>query len=194
MVQAPPLRLLSFALLLQFSAICAQNKPESWRVHLPFFRCAHIDFQQGNLLLASDQGAWSYNLQTIERQPFSKAEGFSAVESSVVRAHPSKPWAIITYRSGHVDLIKNGRVIGLNSLLNAGINDSKFIRSAEWFGDTVLLAADFGAVIIDANQEVFRNSAILNNSPQFTTETCQYAAVFNNRFWFALSSGLYSSP
>ncbi|MFZ4060289.1 MAG: two-component regulator propeller domain-containing protein [Bacteroidia bacterium] len=194
MVQAPPLRLLSFALLLQFSAICAQNKPESWRVHLPFFRCAHIDFQQGNLLLASDQGAWSYNLQTIERQPFSKAEGFSAVESSVVRAHPSKPWAIITYCSGHVDLIKNGRVIGLNSLLNAGINDSKFIRSAEWFGDTVLLAADFGAVIIDANQEVFRNSAILNNSPQFTTETCQYAAVFNNRFWFALSSGLYSSP
>jgi len=197
MLNMPPIRRHSFfyfALWLCFLSLHAQNKPDSWRVHLPFFRCSHIDFQQGKLLLASDQGAWSYDLETIERVPFSKAQGYSAVESSVVRAHPSKPWAIITYRSGHIDLQKNGRIIPLNALLNSGINDSKFIRSAEWFGDTVLIAADFGVVIIDAQQEVFRNSAILKNSPQFTTETCQFATVFNNQFWFALSTGLYSLP
>lgn len=185
---------LLFGLFPQVSTLWGQSQPESWRVHLPFFRCSHIDFQQGKLLLASDQGAWSYDLETIERLSFSKAEGYSAVECSGVRAHPTKPWAIITYRSGHVDLQKNGRIVPLNSLLNAGINDSKFIRSAEWFGDTVLLAADFGVVIIDAQQEVFRNSAILKNSPQFTTETCQFATIYNNRFWFALSTGLYSLP
>ena len=188
------LSLLFFGLLLHCSALFAQGKPESWRVHLPFFRCSHIDFQQGKLLLASDQGAWSYELKTIERQPFSKAEGYSAVESSVIRAHPTKPWAIIAYRSGHVDLQKNGRIIPLNALLNSGINDSKFIRSAEWLGDSVLLAADFGVVIVDAQQEVFRNSAILKNNPLFTTETCQYVTTFNNQFWFALSTGLYSLP
>jgi hypothetical protein len=188
------IRFLFFVFALCPLSAHTQLNPEAWRVHLPFFRCSHIDYQNGKLLLASDQGAWSYNLETIEREPFSKAEGFSAVQSSVVRSHPSKPWAIVTYQTGHVDLQKNGRVIPLNALLNAGINDSKFIRSAEWYGDTVILAADFGVVIIDAKQEVFRNSAILKNSPLFTTETCQSATVFNGKYWFSLSTGLYSLP
>ncbi len=148
----------------------------TWRDHLPLnYNNIAITSNAEQVIMASPNGATIYRFSDGTLEPFSRIDGLSAVDITDVQYNDAGDLAIVTYKSGGIDFIKDNTILPLDAILRAGITGSKTINHIAIFGQEAFLSTDFGVVVLNLNRlevkETWRNLSA-DGSQNRVYQTC----------------------
>lgn len=134
----------------------------TWRDHLPFpYKNKTIAANQDQILIASEQGGFVYRFADGSMEPLTRAYGLSEVGITAIRYDASGKIAVIAYKSGMIDFIKNNQIIPMDAILRSNITGSKRINHISIVDREAFLSTDFGVVVLNLDRlevkETWRN-------------------------------------
>ena len=155
--------LLSLMMMLPVIA-SAQYTAGNWKVH-PYFVASNsknlIDTGDKLYYLSSDN-VFCFDKETEENEALDKSNYLSDVLVSNIYYNYQKKYLVITYRNSNIDIfLDNGRVVNMPEIKDAIITSGKAINDVTFTPDgTMLVATEFGYVVIDENKWVVKESHI----------------------------------
>ena len=155
-------------MLLSLVAVPMRAASGQWRVH-PFF----VSSQLKNLIDTRDKvyyltcdNIFSFDKDTQENEPIDKSNYLNDVQVDNIYFNAEKEYLVVAYRNSALDIIlKDGKVVNMTEIKDAiltsekGINDITFTRDG-----SMLVATQFGYVIIDDSKFVIKESHIYNKN------------------------------
>jgi hypothetical protein len=163
----------------------------TWRTHMPFNRAVSITDDGNKIYCGTLHSLYSFDLSSGEFEKYTKTEGFSGVGISKVNYHLPTQTLVIVYDDANIDLLQQDDVFNLSQIKTASIQGSKQVNSITFRGDSAILSCDFGVVILDVRNKVFKTDVRFSDDVSFANHECLDAAFLNGFFYFATSKGLY---
>lgn len=181
----------------QFSL--AQIGMAQWRMHISPKKAVAVAQGNGAVYAALTKGLLEYDLSAGEITTRTAADYLSDNELTDVHYHEQNKRVYIGYANGNIDILQNGGITNLNSIVTAQLTGSKRIYRMEGRGNEVFVATGFGIVVInDAKQEVKDtyypsggNQAIIDVA--FSSDSI-YALTTNRLFVGALNNPFLADP
>lgn len=170
-------------------SVQAQIAPGQWRIHLPYNDVNDLEEVGDLIYVASEKGFYSFNKNTGEMEVFSTVNGFSDVEVSVIRYHPSAKILLIAYESTNIDLIKGNRIVNISDIFRKQILGLKRINSVNFSGNNAYLSCTFGLVVLDLEKEEISES-YTGIGPGGASLNIRSSAVFNGKLYAATDQGV----
>lgn len=137
-----------------FSPLLAQPIG-SWQAHYSYSDARLVATGGQNVMCASANGLFSFNLSTRTSKIYSKIDGLSDQTITAIVYHESKNAWIIGYESGAVDIMSSSKIVNLNLVKNLNQFVNKRINDLYVSGDKVYAASDIGILVIDLNNNAF---------------------------------------
>ncbi|MCX7744368.1 MAG: hypothetical protein N2167_07370 [Flavobacteriales bacterium] len=162
-----------------------------WRTHLPFTRGLSITDDGTRVYCGTMHSLYSYNIQTGDFEKYTKTEGFSGVGISRVQFHAPTQTLVIGYDDSNIDLLKDDVIYNLSQIKNASIQGSKLINNIKSKGDSVIIACDFGVVILDVKNKIIKTDVKFSDDMAFANMRCYDGEFYNGFYYFATSNGIY---
>jgi len=163
-----------------------------WRTHLPYMY-GNTVVEAGNLVYCGTRsGLYSYNKTTGDMRKYSKVDGFSGVGVTVLEYNQKTQTVFIVYDDANIDLLKGDEIVNMSQIRDYPITGEKTIHAVTMAGDSAILSCAFGIVIIDVRNEVVKTDVKFSDDIAFLGKKCYDAAIFNSRYYFGTSDGVYS--
>jgi len=179
-------------LVLNFGLYAQTSAPlNGWRTHAPFKNSVGIHIQGEEIFLGAPPGMWSFNRIEGTHTSYTKAEGFNGVNVSNIGGDAARNLIIIAYNDGLIDVYKKGQIFRMAQLLSAPIQGSKKINRIRINQNHAWLAADFGIVSLNLNNNSISNSVTFSDDINFSSERASDIALWNGYLYVALSNGLW---
>lgn len=165
----------------------------NWRVHLPYHMATHVVEAGDEIFVGCLNSLWSYNKNDGSRKTvYAKSDGFSSINQRGLGYSTQEKTLVIGYENGDIDLVKDGEIINIPEVKNAGSISNKNLNSIRVFGERAILCYDFGVVILNLNQEVIQSSVLFSTDTAFENLRCLDVALNNNKYYFGTTNGVYS--
>lgn len=155
-------RLILFLCLLIFNSN-AQVPVGQWRVHLPYAYGTTIEKAGSRIYCGTQNGLFYYDTDDNSINTLTKVQGLSDVDITFLKFSSEYQTLIITYRSGNVDLYKNGRFQSFDAISRSNIPGLKQINHIHLRGRYAYLSTAFGIVEFDLQRAEFRNTFIIGS-------------------------------
>jgi len=134
----------------------------TWREHLPYNNVVSIAQVGTTTYAATEFALYSIDVdEEIER--LNKINSLSDLSINVIQENASQSTLVIGYNSGNIDLLKNGNVINLSSILISNIVGDKTIYGMHNEGQYAYLACGFGIVVVDVKNEEIKDTYIIGS-------------------------------
>jgi ligand-binding sensor domain-containing protein len=186
--------LLSFFLLLGITVLAQNNTPTySWRMHLPHKSVKHIIDLEDRLLVQSDIGIYTFDLQSGEVEKLTKVDGFSETRVSKIGYSESINTVIIAYDNGDIDLLKGNTIINLPAIKRASIVGVKEVNEIKVDGTIAYLATSFGVVVVDLEKEEVIDD-YQNLGASGVSLPIYSIAVHNDSLFLGTTEGVKAAP
>jgi hypothetical protein len=124
-----------------------------WRVHLPYHTNPTLAQHKNIIYAGSSSGVYSYDAEAEEMESFDKANGLSDVEVVKLEFDSRTSTLIIAYKNANIDLLSNGRIFNISSILKQSIMGDKSINDILVHEGFAYLACSFGIVKIDLSKK-----------------------------------------
>jgi hypothetical protein len=161
-----------------------------WQSHLPFSYGKSITFDGNKIYCGTMHSLFSYDINTGEYEKFTKVEGLSDLEISRVYYHFPTQSLVVGYENSNIDIISNNEIYNLSQIKNSLIANKK-INNIKSIGDTILLACNFGVVLLDIRYKVFKTEVKFSDDVSFSNTICYDIAYLNGYYYFSTSNGVY---
>ncbi|MFN8417396.1 MAG: two-component regulator propeller domain-containing protein [Cytophagaceae bacterium] len=134
----------------------------TWRDHLPFpYKNKTIASNQDQILIASEEGGFVYRFADGSMEPLTRVYGLSETGITAIKYDATGQIAVIAYKSGMIDFIKNNQIIPMDAIVRSNITGSKRINHISIVNREAFLSADFGVVVLNLDRlevkETWRN-------------------------------------
>lgn len=187
---------LSFIVPFVFAAF-GQNQGNiplgTWRIHTSFTSASCVAQVGNKIFCGTDGGLFYYDKEDNSLNVFSKKDGLADLIITTLYYHSATDALLIGYSSGNIDVYKNGRFINLPYIVNAGnIIGSKKINAATGYKERVILACDFGGVVVNMDRLEVQESW-LNIGPNGSSLAMNDVAVNADSIFLATDKGLFKA-
>ena len=178
----------------------------TWRDHLPYSKFTQVA-SVGDIIYAATQFSLvEFDNSTNEITKLSTVNGLSEIGISCISANRSQNALLVAYNSSNIDLIKNGEVINISSIINSSIIGDKTIYNLYSHSKYIYVCTGFGIVVVDLDKEEIKDTYLIgalnsqvkvkdihisNDTIYALTENEIKCAPLNNGF--LSNSGVWSS-
>ena len=174
---------------------------ETWRDHLPYSEFNQV-VELGNFYYAATPySIVEFDNSDNEITKLSTVNGLSEIGISCIAANNSYNSLLIAYNSSNLDLIKNGEITNISSILNSSIIGDKTIYSLYSYSKYIYACTGFGIVVIDIEKKEIKDTYILgNNNSQIKVKDLHisndtiYALTENEIKYASLNNAFLSNP
>ncbi len=157
----------------------AQLQVGDWKLYSSFSgdnNQSILDTDQIVYYLA-DGYLFSYDKENQETTYFNKRNDLSDIDITNIYYNYNKKYVLVIYSNSNIDLIyDSGKVVNIPDLKNTVMTSSKTINDADFEGDEIYLATDFGYLVLDDERYLVKESH--NYGKKFV------AIVANDKFIF----------
>lgn len=133
----------------------------------------------------SDGWLYSYDKKNDETVYYNKRNDLSDYNITNMYYNYDKKYLLVVYENSNMDIIyDSGRIVNIPDLKNTIVTGSKAINSADFLGNYIYLATDFGYMVVDDEKYLINES--FNYGKAFTSmvATSQYIfASCNNKVY-----------
>jgi hypothetical protein len=166
----------------------------TWRSHYHTGDMLSIDEYEGKLYCASFYAGTTFDLEYNSFSAISKADGFSDTETRVIKYYDKLDLLMIGYKTGNIDIIKDGVIINIGDIARTKNVTLKEIMHINFHGNFAYVSGFFGVSIIDLKKYEIKET-ITNLQPlsgQFFRVSA--SVVYHDSLFIASSQGLFSAP
>ena len=133
----------------------------TWRDHLPYSKFTQVG-SVGDIIYAATQFSLvEFDNSTNEITKLSTVNGLSEIGISCISANKSQNALLVAYNSSNIDLIKNGEVINISSIINSSIIGDKTIYNLYSHSKYIYVCTGFGIVVVDLDKEEIKDTYII---------------------------------
>lgn len=181
---------LGFTILLSFLVLSclAQVPVGQWRVHLPYAYGATVEKAGSKVYCGTRNGLFYYDTDDNSINTITKVQGLSDVDITFLKFSPEYQTLLIAYRSGNLDLYKNGRFQAFDAISRSNIPGLKQINHIHLRGRYAYLSTAFGIVEFDLQRAEFRNTFIIGR--EGSRLPVNALTSDNENFYAATDSGM----
>ena len=194
-------RSLLFYILLYVAGVLQAQTPTDeqntvlWREHLSYSSLQEVIHDGLTVYGATDQGVFIYNDLDGNLLRVTKQNGLNDFDINDIGLHRGRRALAVGYRSGNLDIISaDGTVTNFSDIKRApGIFGGRAINHTLEWGDTLLLACDFGIVVLDLKGGFFRDTWYIGSDGgqlKINQMDIDFAA---NRIYAATENGVLSA-
>lgn len=152
-----------FFLSLWVLSSAAQVPVGQWRVHLPYAYGTTVEKAGTKVYCGTRNGLFYYDTEDNSINTLTKVQGLSDVDITFLKFSPDYQTLLIAYRSGQLDLYKNGKFQAFDAINRANIPGLKQINHIHLRGRYAYLSTAFGIVEFDLQRAEFRNTFIIGS-------------------------------
>ncbi len=146
------------------SAVSAQNQTAGWADYLSYRAAIAVVRNDKSVFTATEQGLFEFVEADGSLRTFSKVNGLSDFDLSAIFWSQSAGGVVVGYRSGNLDVLIDGEVINYSDIKRtSSIFGSKRINHLSAWGDSILIATDFGIAVFDPVSGLFRDTWLIGS-------------------------------
>ena len=188
--------LFSLFLLLHVSSYNAQDIAiGEWKEHLSYKAAISVAEGDGKVYCATRSGVFFYNKADNSMDRFSKVNGLSDVDPSVLNFNKADNKLLIAYQNSNIDLVEAGYITNISDIKRKQIVGNKTINNIHFINQFAYLACGFGIVVVDMDKVEVKdtyyigpNGAYINVYDITSDGTYIYAATSGGIYKASLSS------
>jgi hypothetical protein len=133
----------------------------TWRDHLPYSKFTQVA-SVGDIIYAATQFSLvEFDNSTNEITKLSTVNGLSEIGISCISSNKSQNALLVAYNSSNIDLIKNGEVINISSIINSSIIGDKTIYNLYSHSKYIYVCTGFGIVVVDLDKEEIKDTYLI---------------------------------
>lgn len=174
------------------STFAQQLSMGKWETFLSYYHANSIAFDNDVVYCGSNSGLFSYNSANWQFIKYDKTDGFNGTGVQALGYSTTADALMIVYDDSNIDLLKGDKIINMPQLMDYPIAIEKKVNDIYIKGDTAVLSCNFGIIIFDLKKEIVLVDVQFNTNPSFAALRCQSATLFNNKYYFATSNGIFS--
>jgi hypothetical protein len=149
--------LFPFLLLFTVVSIAQESKYNGvgrWRTHFPYKDVKQIQEAGNFIFVLPEKGFFTYHKPSGEINVFSKINGFSDIDVSVMRYIESLNKIVFVYASGNIDILdlSTNNIQNIPDILRKSILGEKVFYDLQYFDNKAFLSTSFGIIVIDINK------------------------------------------
>lgn len=165
----------------------------SWRYHTSHVNANVVVQAENKIYCGTEGGLFYFDKEDNTINKFSKIDGLNDLDISALYYHSPTKSLIIGYLNGNVDVVRDGVIYNAPFILKAGnITGSKKINSIAEYKNDVLLACDFGVVILNLTKLEIKESW-LNIAENGSAIVAKDIISIGDSVFVASNKGLYRS-
>ncbi len=167
-------------------SLTAQTNKD-WQIHLSYSDAEGVEELNEHVYVLANGALYSYGKEDNELRFYSKLNGLSDTDISIIRYNTNTRTLVIVYSNGNIDLFDEDGITNMPSLKNASNIQSKSVNDIYNYNNYAYLATDFGIVAINLSKKEISETYRLN--------TIVYSAcIFNEKIWASTDKGLLAAP
>jgi hypothetical protein len=170
----------AFSFLLA-QALTAQNYKD-WTTYLAYHEATGIAESNERVYVLSDGSLYSYGKEDREIRTYSKQNGLSDTDISLIRYSPEYQTLIIIYRNGNIDLFGKDGIKNMPALKNATNIQSKNVNNISFYNEYAYLSADFGIMAVNLSRQEVADT--------YKTGRTNAACIFRDTLYASTAAGL----
>lgn len=168
-----------------------QNLPiGGWQAHLPFNKARLVTQAGSKIFCGAEDGIFSVNMADNSLESFTKVNGLSDIDLSVLRYYPLKDILFIGYENGNIDLMKENTFYNISDIKRKSIIGSKKINNVLFFNNLAYLSCPFGIVVVDLDKREIKDTYYLTSSG--SANAIYGLASDGNNLFAASDSGVFA--
>lgn len=166
----------------------------TWRHHISFNNLDHIIATPDRIVGANRVGLLVFDRVDSELFTITKIDGLSSAPISALGFSNETEKTIVGHENGLITIIKDDIIEEINSLVIApSITGSKKINHVFTLGPNAYLAADFGLVVFNLNDnQVIETYRDLSSSGNLLT--IRESLILQDTLWLASEAGVLGGP
>jgi len=167
----------------------AQVPVGQWRVHLPYAFGTSVEITPQDVYCGTKQGLFTVSREDFEVRTLSRINGMTDQDITYLRYSEAYETLIITYESGNIDLLRNGRFTKIDAIVRANLPGNKRINHVYLKGRFAYLSCAFGIVELDLQRSEIRNTFIIG--PEGSRLPVNALTDDGINFYAATDSGMF---
>lgn len=175
-----------------FGMLCSfAQKQGRWADLFSYNNVLKIRKNENDLIAASSNGLFFYNIRTGEISKLSKANGLHEVKISAFDYNPKTKTALIGYESGAMDVINPDGIFYIVDIpIAQSYTGSKAVNSISINGNKAIISANYGVSVFDLKKKEFGDTAFFRESTNYTPALSAF--VKDNVVYAATKRGVIS--
>lgn len=162
-----------------------------WRTHFPYKDVKQIQEVGDFIFVLPEKGFYTYHQPSGEITLYSKVNGFSDIDISLMRYITEENKVIFIYKSGNIDILnlKDWSIKNIPDILRKSIFGEKNFYDIQYFDKKAYLACSFGIIVIDLNKLEISDS-YQNIGPSGEVIPIYSTIRYNNYIYAGTNKGL----
>lgn len=162
-----------------------------WRTHFPYKDVKQIQEAGDFIYVLPEKGFFTYHQPSGELSVYSKVNGFSDIDISLMRYIEPLNKMVFVYASGNIDILdlSNNTIQNIPDILRKSILGEKVFYDIQYFDGKAYLSSSFGIILIDINKLEISDS-YQNIGPSGTVVPVYSTVRFNDHLYAGTSKGI----
>ncbi len=172
----------------------AQDIPiGTWRSHASYRSVQSVAVAGERVYAGSTGGLFYFDLSYANTVTLSRQDGLSGTEVGRLAFVPTIGTLIVTYQTGHIDLLQNNQISTIDVLVRTNLTTSRKINHITVDHTTAYLSGDFGVLVLDVAKGEVRDTW-RNIGPNGSSVAVWGSTIANGQFYLATSAGVLTAP
>lgn len=167
-----------------------ENIPlESWRTHFSYQNIQSIAIAGERVYAAGDYGLFYFDREDKSATTISVLDFLSDAGIANLYYHPENDILVIAYRNGNLDIVEQGEIYNLPTILEASLPGDRAINDVQFSGNITFLATDFGISVLNLQAREI-NESYFNLSRGGEPVEVNQLAIWNDSLFAITAQGL----
>ncbi|MDF2438139.1 MAG: hypothetical protein K0Q95_2515 [Bacteroidota bacterium] len=181
-----------FSILFYSFSITAQDVPiGGWKEHLSYKNAISVAEGNGKIYCATTSGIYSLNKADNSMDRYSKVNGLSDIQASVLNYNTNNNKLLIAYKNSNIDIVSNDAIVNISDLKRKTIGGNKSINNIYFVGDLAYLACGFGIVVIDMERMEVKDTYYIGPNGDLLNVTD--ITSYNSVIYASTAAGVYKA-
>lgn len=129
-----------------------------WRTEIPYRNATSVTASSNKVYCATQLSFYSVDINDRSMQTYSKVDGMSDIETSLLAYDKVHDLLIICYSNSNIDILKNGVFTNISDIKRANIVGNKSIYCVYFLGDFAYIGCGFGIVVLDVAKNEIKDT------------------------------------
>ena len=144
---------LTLALTTFFAASAITQTYKDWTAHLAYYESKAVAETNDRVFVLADGALYSYSKNDREVRTYSKTNGLSDTDISLIRYSPDTHTLIIVYSNGNIDLMSDEGIKNMPYLKMATNIQSKKVNDIFLYNHLAYFSTDFGVMAVNLSKK-----------------------------------------
>ena len=139
------------SILVAQATVAQSNK--DWKTHLSYYEATAVAEVNDLVYVLANGALYSYNKNDREIRIYSKINGLSDTDVSLIKYSPDTHTLIIVYSNGNIDLLTGDAIKNMPYLKMATNIQSKKVNDILLHNHLAYFSTDFGVMVVNLNKK-----------------------------------------